>query len=556
MLNSRKICRYISVAANEKMLIEKKSDILRKDAVKIFKSGISSVNPCTMLGNVLKYNEEQSTLEVNGQQYHLNNNIFLIGMGSASLGMFKAVENVLEKHIVSGVISIPHRLQEDLKISGVSELSNGLPQSSKIQICEGAQNNKVDEAALNAGKAIQSLASKLSDKDILLVFISGGGTALCPVPYSPITWQELRKVHKLLGRGGATENELNTILQNLEILKGGGLAREAQPAKIISFILSYLEGDPISLIAGGSTVHTDPSPNYSLRILERLGLMSEIPDSVKCHLEEQAKQQSRDLAYEMKRSLPKRSKVEPMWANVQNVIVGNNILALKGCESKAKKMGYCPIVMDKVFHGEAKEIGKLIAKLMKFIMVCFDQTASSVICPITARLEVELIAGGIDKIAINKIVSKIEEANSTDKDVCLVASGNLFVHVTGNGVGGQCSEMAAASAVQMSEDLYDYIDRFQFCALMGDSYGKDGTTQVTGSLVDGELLVSMKDMKPQMEAYLSNNDTFTALSQVNKGKNMFTIHMTGTDVMDMFVMLVQRPQEKKFSYEDRQAVAY
>ena len=72
-------------------------------------------------------------------------------------------------------------------------------------------------------------SSPLKDKNLIL---TGGGTALCPLPHDPITWQELRKVHKLLGRGGATESELNTILQNLEILKGGGLAKEAYPAKV------------------------------------------------------------------------------------------------------------------------------------------------------------------------------------------------------------------------------------------------------------------------------------------------------------------------------------
>ena len=98
--------------------------------------------------------------------------------------------------------------------------------------------------------------------------------------------------------------------------------------------------------------------------------------------------------------------------------------------------------MDKVLEGRSKDVGRLFAKLTLFIMDCFNQSASSAINWETAKLEVDLIAGGIDKNAINKIVSKVEKCVSTERDICLLASGDLYVHVTGTGVGGQCSEMA------------------------------------------------------------------------------------------------------------------
>ena len=120
-LFSKKICTtrpLHNLVQSKSYNLEKDNKLtLRDEAVEIFKCGVSSVNPSAMLGKVLKYNEDESTIDVNGQTYHLDRNVFVVGMGSAALGMAKVVEKVLGKHIVSGVISIPTRLQEDLGIS-------------------------------------------------------------------------------------------------------------------------------------------------------------------------------------------------------------------------------------------------------------------------------------------------------------------------------------------------------------------------------------------------------------------------------------------------------
>lgn len=104
---------------------------------------------------------------------------------------------------------------------------------SHIQVFEGAEDNLPDQDALRAAQAIQQLAERLTADDLLLVLISGGGSALLPAPIPPVTLEEKQTLTKLLAARGATIQELNTIRKALSQLKGGGLAQAAYPAQVL-----------------------------------------------------------------------------------------------------------------------------------------------------------------------------------------------------------------------------------------------------------------------------------------------------------------------------------
>ena len=107
-----------------------------------------------------------------------------------------------------------------------------LSESSPIEILEGARNNLPDEMAQHAASRIKEVAESVGDKDILLVLISGGGSALLPYPVAGIMLEEKLKTIKVLASSGATIHELNTVRKNLSDLKGGKLAKAAFPAKV------------------------------------------------------------------------------------------------------------------------------------------------------------------------------------------------------------------------------------------------------------------------------------------------------------------------------------
>ncbi|XP_005092005.1 glycerate kinase [Aplysia californica] len=523
---------------------------LKSDAEKMFKYSIKSVHPQQMIEGVLHFNRATSVLRVQQETYHLHRNVFVVGMGKAVLGMAKAVEDVLGDHIVTGIISIPRGLQEEMIHTNNREMM--LSPNTKILVYEGADNNEVDEASHNASKAILSLVNKLTEKDLLVVLCSGGGSTLCPSPPPAISLQELLTVTRLLAWNGATVQDMNTIRKNLEILKGGGLALQARPAKVVSLILSSIIGDPIDLIASGPTYPTQPTPSHCLEILQRLNLLSRTPESVRRYLEREAKQQNRTTQdKQVTMSNNGTPQVREIWKGLQNIVVGNNSIACEAAAEKAAQMGYRPVILTKFLVGEAREVGKLYARLGEYIMMCFDRKASQQPNTELTQLELELVAGGLRKQSINHIADEVDTAHNLNKDICVIASGETVVHVEGTGTGGKNQETALAAAIQMKEAFRGeecFQSETDMCVLSCDSDGYDGQSPVAGAVVDQDLVDRTLESGLSMEAYLANNDSNTFFSTVNEGQNLVWTNITGTNVMDMVILLVRKPSDRKFKW--------
>ena len=113
--------------------------------------------------------------------------------------------------------------EENLSISNIN---------SRIEVVEGAKDNYPDENAQSAALKIMNIAESVKKSDILLVLVSGGGSALLPLPVSEITLLEKIQTTKILSRKGATIFELNTVRKHLSRIKGGKLALAAYPASV------------------------------------------------------------------------------------------------------------------------------------------------------------------------------------------------------------------------------------------------------------------------------------------------------------------------------------
>ncbi|GFR66287.1 glycerate kinase [Elysia marginata] len=473
---------------------------LKPDAQDIFRTAIRSVYPKSMIGNVLHYNPSTSVLKVQGKTYKLDKNVFVVGMGKAVPGMARIVEDILGSHIVAGVISIPDGIQEQIQ----------------------------EENAR---------------------YIYRGGSVLCPLPHPPITLDELRQVTRLLERNGAGVIEVNTVRKNIEVLKGGGLAMEARPAKIVSLILSSFIGDPVDLIASGPTCPTQPAPHHCMEIMNRLGIMSQVPENIRKFLEREAVKSSQKLR--VMNSTQAKAELEIIWDSIQNIVVGNNSIACEAAAARATELGYFPLILTTKLCGEARKIGTTMAKLAKFIMMCYDRNTSVSPNVELTRLEVELVAGGIRKEWINFICNSVDSAHNLNKDLCIICGGEIIVNVKGTGVGGKNMEAALAAAVHSQELLREKdlaVSETRLCFLCCDSDGHDGITKMAGAMVDQDFLKKVEESGLDMKEYLDNNDSFGLFSQVDGGQYMVKTNVTGTNIMDLVIMLVQKPKDKKYSW--------
>uniref|UniRef100_A0A8C6YYU7 Glycerate kinase n=1 Tax=Nothoprocta perdicaria TaxID=30464 RepID=A0A8C6YYU7_NOTPE len=199
-----------------------------------------------------------------------------------------------------------------------------LKPGSRIEVMEGARDNRPDAAALRAAGAIRALAEGLGADDVLLVLISGGGSALLPAPTPPVLLEEKEALTRLLAARGAAIQELNAVRKALSVLKGGGLARLAHPARVVSLILSDVIGDPVDVIASGPTAASAHGAQDCLRILAKYDLLRGLPASVQAVLGSAEPAAPHD------------------YSHVANVVVGSNALALAEAKQQHPSRG-CPL---------------------------------------------------------------------------------------------------------------------------------------------------------------------------------------------------------------------
>uniref|UniRef100_A0A8C3CYB1 Glycerate kinase n=1 Tax=Cairina moschata TaxID=8855 RepID=A0A8C3CYB1_CAIMO len=262
-------------------------------------------------------------LIVKGRAFPVKRNLYLVGFGKAVLGMAAAAEEILGDHLIRGIMLLkPH---------------------SRIQVIEGAKNNLPDPEALRGAGAIQELAQGLTADDLLLVLISGGGSALLPAPIPPILLEEKEKLTKMLASRGAAIQELNTVRKTLSLLKGGGLARLAYPAQVVSLILSDVIGDPLDIIASGPTAASSHSVQDCLQVLAKYNLLHSLPKSVETVLS----------------SSPSKRAAPEGYSHVCNVIIGSNALALDEAKRQAEGLGYVALILSAAVCGDIGHVAAL-----------------------------------------------------------------------------------------------------------------------------------------------------------------------------------------------------
>ncbi|XP_021371829.1 glycerate kinase-like isoform X2 [Mizuhopecten yessoensis] len=501
----------------------------------IFESSLDAVMPRKMVKRVLNLSRDNETLTVDGREYALHKNLNVVGFGKAVMGMARCVDDLLRPHIVDGVISVPHGCHELLGSAGKSEQL--LEPGSKITVYEGAKNNLPDKDAHQAAKAIWDLVKDSTKSDLLLVLVSGGGSALLPLPRLPITLEESAELTKVLSIHGANINDLNVVRKQTEVLKGGGLARDAKPCKVICLILSDVIGDKIDIISSGPTVHDPSSPHICLEIFRRLDVSQLIPKSVTQMLKQKISEE-RHTKNPSDVAAPTLEKRLQEYAHVQNIIVGSNAIATEAAQRTATSQGYVSVILSTELDGEARSVGAMFAKLAKYLILCFGYLPADVGSQELVKAELELCKY-LPKKLLKRMAATSDEAHHVGKGVCIVAGGETVVTVVGNGRGGRNQELAIACAVELNNIIPAKLaNAYQVTFLSCGTDGQDGPTPAAGAIVDLQFVKQCEESGYNVKKYLDDNDTFSLLETVNGGNNQVTTGITGTNVMDIQLLLI------------------
>jgi len=521
---------------------------VREDVVSIASSSIASVTPNEMIVKAIQV--EDGMLKVQGVSYPLRKNVYVAAFGKAVLGMIRAVEEIVGDHLVRGVASVPWGIRETLIANELEHLIPGA--ESRVEIFEGARFNLPDQDCVESSEKIVEMAASLSQNDILLVLISGGGSALFTLPQPPITLEDVIKVTKALAAEGATITQLNMLRRHLSRVKGGRFAQIAQPAKVVSLILSDVLGDPLEAIASGPTVPCLTTAQSCLDVLAEFKIgqkYPEIEDTLHIITEYLQNKKAADMTtdYNAHQSLGLRFRNAyeekiAKFSHVQNVIVGTNKMVVEEAVTRAESLGYRSLCMTTDLDGIARERGVDLANMALYACSLMRRHGTNEPNKKLVRLELDLVEKGLSKELSVHLSRVAAAASNAGSGLCFLAAGETTVQLSGKGgKGGRNQEMALAAGIALHELSFGnmVLNNFEVMILSIGTDGQDGPTDAAGAMVDVQMIGKSGFSLAEAKQFLNNNDSYNFFANAAGGDYHIKTGLTGTNVMDLQLILIK-----------------
>jgi glycerate 2-kinase len=432
---------------------------------RVLAAALAAVEPGAAVRRYLM--REGDALRVGEHHFDLSryDRVLVLAVGKAAVPMAEAAAGVLGERQSTGLVVTKSTSTFSLQPSAFSLLEAGHPIPN--------------EQSVSAGRRAAELLQGAGERDLVLLLLSGGGSALLTLPVPGVTLGDMQALTRALLGSGASINEINTLRKHLDMVKGGGLARMAHPAALAALVVSDVVGNPLDVIASGPAVADSTTFGDAWAILERYRLAEQAPAPIVAHLR-------RGLAGEIA-DTPKAGDVA--LAGVRHVLVGSNMLAAAAALDAARAEGFAPLLLTTYLQGEAREAGRMLAAIAR-----------------------EIDASG----------------NPLPRPACIIAGGETTVTLRGDGRGGRNQEMALA-AVNDLAGLRDTI----LVALATD--GDDGPTDAAGAVATGETLARAREHGLDPLAALARNDAYPFFAALG---DLLKPGMTGTNVNDLaFVFL-------------------
>lgn len=340
-----------------------------------------------------------------------------------------------------------------------------------IEIIEAAH-PVPDAAGADAARRIQALVSGLTSDDLLLCLISGGGSALLAAPAGGIGADEKAAVTRALLRSGAPIGEMNCVRKHISAVKGGRLARSAAPARVLSLMISDVPGDDASVIASGPTVPDPTTRHEALEILTRYAIAA--PASVIALLNSPTGE------------TPKPG--DPLFDNVENVIVSRPSDMLAAAAAAAHDAGCAVVSLGADLEGEARELGAEHAALAR----------------------------------------QLQKARAGELPLVILSGGETTVTVTGDGRGGRNAEYALGLAQALAGAAGIH-------AIACDTDGIDGIEDNAGVLVTPDTLDRAMAAGFEVAETLARNDAYSLFAGID---DLVVTGPTRTNVNDFRAILI------------------
>ena len=435
----------------------------RLDARIIFEASLAAADPILLVRRSLQL--DGAILQAGKRLYDLArySNLYVVGAGKAAAKMARAVEALLGERIAGGIVIVKHGHSIPLKKLKIVEAGHPIP----------------DPAGIKATEAIIRLLRRTQKNDLILCLVSGGASALLSCPVVGLSLQDKQRTTQALLNCGARIQEVNAIRKHISGIKGGRLAELAYPSTVLSLILSDVIDDSMDNIGSGPTAPDSSTFADCLSIIDRYGVGDMIPLAVTTFLKKGAAGEIADT--------PKAD--NPIFQQVQNLLIGNNQLALVAAKEKAQALGYNTLILSSSVEGEARSL------------------------------------------AIDHVVSARDVLSSSSPirpPACIISGGETTVTIRGAGLGGRNQEFALAAALEI-DGLNGIV------VLSGGTDGTDGPTDAAGGIVDGTTVQRARDQGLNARSYLERNDSYPLLKAVG---DLLITGPTLTNVMDLRLILI------------------
>jgi glycerate-2-kinase len=395
--------------------------------------------------------------------------VVVVGAGKAGAAMASGLEaalgpRFLREHDVRGWVNVPGNTVRPLR-------------AVVLHPARRTADNEPTPEGVKGSRRMLELIAPLGPKDLVVCLVSGGGSALWPLPAGAVTLADKRRITELLHRSGADIGEMNSVRKHLSQVKGGGLVR-ATRARIVSLLVSDVVGDPLDVIASGPTAPDPSTYTDALDVLRRHDLLRTAPPRVVAHLRAGERGEHPET---LSRPSPR----------VHHEILGNNRVALDAAARTARTLGFRVLDLGPFVEGESREVGTVLAG----------------------------IARGVR-----------ETPPPGRGPVCVLSGGETTVRLGSRpGKGGRNQELVLAALVHLDGKLEGIT------VLSGGTDGEDGPTDAAGAIADARLAARARRRGLDPVRALEAHDAYPFFEAAG---GLLRSGPTGTNVMDLRVVLV------------------